>query len=117
MGWSIGYDEKWKRDIGYGVSCVCDHPYCNKIIDRGLSYVCGSEPYGGEHGCGLYFCTEHKEANEIEGQFVELCSHCNDGDVTEFKPKPDTQEWRDWKRTDDSWAQWREENPKLAAAL
>jgi hypothetical protein len=44
MGWSIGYDENWKRDIGYGVPAVCDHPKCNKIINRGLSYVCGGEP-------------------------------------------------------------------------
>ena len=60
MGWSIGYDEKWARDIGYGVPAVCDHPDCDARIDRGLSYVCcNQEPRGGE-GCGLYFCEKHK---------------------------------------------------------
>ena len=28
MGWSIGYDEKWQRDIGYGVPAICDYPGC-----------------------------------------------------------------------------------------
>ncbi|HEV7521417.1 MAG TPA: hypothetical protein VGP89_09990, partial [Candidatus Angelobacter sp.] len=59
MGWSLGFDSNWQRDIGYGVPAYCDHPKCNKKIDRGLSYVCGGEPYGGELGCGLYFCSEH----------------------------------------------------------
>lgn len=59
MGWSIGYDSKWKRDIGYGVPASCDYPGCDAEIDRGLSYVCGGEPYGGEVGCGLYFCAAH----------------------------------------------------------
>src|SRR5690606_23075125 len=53
MGWAVGYDSNWNRDIGYGVPTTCDHPGCNEKIDRGLSYVCGDEPYGGEHGCGL----------------------------------------------------------------
>lgn len=54
MGWSIGYDERWKRDIGYGVPATCDHPGCEEKIDRGLSCVCANQqPYGGEHGCGL----------------------------------------------------------------
>jgi hypothetical protein len=48
MGWSIGYDSKWKRDIGYGVPAPCDLPGCDKEIDRGLAFVCGTEPYGGE---------------------------------------------------------------------
>jgi len=51
MGWSIGYDEDWKRDIGYGVPSICDHPDCNKEINRGMNYVCGGQAYGGEDGC------------------------------------------------------------------
>ena len=35
MGWSLGYDGRWKRDIGYGVPAVCDFPGCNEEIDRG----------------------------------------------------------------------------------
>ncbi len=53
MGWSIGSDGD--RDIGYGVPAECDHPDCTAEIDRGLSYVCGGDPYGGEYGCGLFF--------------------------------------------------------------
>lgn len=55
MGWSIGYDNNWKRDIGYGVPATCDHPDCNEEIDRGLAYVCGNEPRGGEDGGNNYW--------------------------------------------------------------
>lgn len=59
MGWSYGFDSNWDRPIGYSVVAWCDHPACFQVIDRGLYYVCGGEPYGGEHGCGLFFCSEH----------------------------------------------------------
>ena len=36
MSWSIGYDDNWDRDIGYGVPAYCDHPGCNEEIDRGF---------------------------------------------------------------------------------
>lgn len=113
MGWSIGYDEKWKRDIGYGVPAVCDHPDCNKSIDRGLSYVCGSEPYGGDHGCGLYFCTDHLYWGQND---PNMCERCCD-EKRPYKPKPDTKEWIDWKLTDESWKQWRDENPEEVKKL
>ena len=51
MGWEIGYDDNWERDIGYGVPAECDHPDC-QVIDRGLSYVCGGEPYGASMAVG-----------------------------------------------------------------
>lgn len=104
MSWQIGYDQKWKRDIGYGVPAVCDHPGCNNQIDRGLSYVCSnSEPYGGD-GCGLYFCSLHIM---VGGE----CDRCRKGKPP-FNPKPDIAEWIRFKLTDDSWAKWREENPE-----
>ncbi len=114
MSWSIGFDEKWNRDIGYGVPAICDHLDCNKEIDRGLSYVCGNgEPYGGDEGCGLYFCEEHGG-----GKFCERCKlFFKDGvfneyqDVDFFQPKPDTQEWIDHKNTHESWKEWRKECP------
>jgi hypothetical protein len=56
MSWAVGFDSNWKRDIGYGVPATCDRPGCGTGIDRGLAYVCGGQPYGGEEGCGLYFC-------------------------------------------------------------
>jgi hypothetical protein len=43
MGWSLGYDTTWNRDIGYGVPAYCDHPDCHKKIHRGIAYVCGEE--------------------------------------------------------------------------
>ena len=110
MSWAIGYDDNWKRDIGYGVPAICDHPDCNEVIDRGLGHVCGDEPYGGENGCGLYFCEEHEVGEK------QQCERCAEG-KDPFQPKPDTQEWKNWKLTHESWAQWRRENPKEAAAL
>lgn len=104
MGWSIGYDANWGRDIGYGVPATCDHPDCNEKIDRGLAHVCGGEPYGGDEGCGLYFCGVHL------GCVGQLCQRCTDGRKP-FLAKPDHPEWIDWKLTDESWAEWRAENP------
>lgn len=98
MGWSIGFDAHWQRDIGYGVPAWCDHPRCDAAIDRGLSYVCGGEPYGGEKGCGLYFCGTHGGG--------QLCSRCCNRKPP-FAAKPDHPEWLHHKATDSSWAQWR----------
>lgn len=120
MGWSIGFDTHWNRDIGYGVPCTCDHPDCNKLIDRGLSYVCGGEPYGGSNGCGLYFCAEHLyyapvldegEEETDDSEYRQCCDSCRDN-LQFYKPKPDLPVWIRHKLTDPSWAEWRAENPK-----
>jgi hypothetical protein len=103
MGWSIGYDSNWQRDIGYGVPAVCDHPKCTEDIDRGLYYVCGGEPYGGEKGCGLYFCGNHLRMGP---GMVQLCIRCFHRKPP-FDAKPDTAEWLQHKATDESWAKWR----------
>ena len=118
MGWSIGYDNNWQRDIGYGVPCTCDYPKCNKKIDRGLSYVCGSEPYGGECGCGLYFCEEHMETRKPHNsdRNVSLCPRCY-AYKPPYKAKPDCKEWINWKLKDKSWATWRKENPEEVKKL
>ena len=108
MGWSIGYDSNRKRDIGYGVPCTCDHPDCKKRIDRGLAYVCGGEPYGGEGGCGLYFCTEHLFLG-VDGKDGQVCERCAKGEAP-FEPKPDVRAWLEHKLHDPSWKQWRDEN-------
>jgi hypothetical protein len=108
MSWSIGYDDNWKRDIGYGVPATCDHPGCGAEINRGLSYVCGGDPYGGEHGCGLYFCASHLWYALRDGAFVQLCERCNEGGEP-FTPTADTQEWVSHKLTDPSWEAWRQE--------
>jgi len=98
MGWSIGYDSMWQRDIGYGVPAFCDHPDCDAEIDRGLSFVCGGQPYGGDKGCGLYFCQRHGGGS--------LCERCEDNKGP-FKPKPEHPDWLHHKATDESWAEWR----------
>lgn len=112
MGWSIGFDSKWNRDIGYGVLAICDHPGCGEAIDRGLAFVCGGEPYGGEHGCGLYFCGQHL----LMGEQLPQCERCMAGQPP-FDPTPDTAEWLEWKLTDESWAQWRDEHPEDVARV
>lgn len=117
MSWSYGYDEKWKRDIGYGVPATCDHVSCGRHIDRGLGHVCGSDPYGGDYGCGLYFCEEHLylDTSGRTGPFgdrsIFLCSRCRVKDVP-HEPTPDTREWMEHKMTDVSWADWRKEKPE-----
>lgn len=114
MGWAVGYDSNWKRDIGYGVPAICDHPKCNARIDRGLGYVCGAEPYGGDMGCGLFFCAKHEVGP------YQRCPKCARYDKKPYKPKPDMRRWLVWKLKHDSWKQWRDENPgevKEIAAL
>lgn len=101
MGWSIGYDSNWKRDVGYGVPAYCDQPGCQKEIDRGLAYVCGGQAFGGDDGCGLYFC-------EVHGGGY-LCARCS-AFRESYEPKPDHPDWIRHKMTDPSWEEWRKEN-------
>lgn len=109
MGWSIGWDSNWRRDIGYGVPARCDHPGCMEKIDRGLSYVCGNAPYGGDEGCGLYFCGKHSSGP------AQLCHRCRSGQ-TPFHPKPDLSVWLRHKLNDETWKTWRLENPSEVEA-
>jgi hypothetical protein len=113
MGWSIGYDNNWKRDVGYGVPCLCDHPDCLEEIDRGLSHVCGGDVYGGSSGCGLFFCGRHLF---MHVRLPQLCERCSKRRLP-FQPKPDIAEWIRWKLDDESWAQWRAENPEHVAVM
>lgn len=114
MGWSIGYDSNWNRDVGYGVPAQCDHPGCKAEIDRGLSFVCGGEPYGGEYGCGLFVCGEHQNANN---HCLQLCRHCADRRRRRLQPSADHPDWMRWKLTDESWQRWRDDNPKEVEKL
>jgi hypothetical protein len=112
MGWQLGFDSNWNRDIGYGVPAYCDHPGCTKTIDRGLSYVCGGEPYGGEKGCGLFFCGKHRDmySKRVNGKIeaVELCDRCGHNKKP-YKPKPEHPDWIKFKMTDPSWKEWRKQ--------
>lgn len=118
MGWSIGYDGNWDRDIGYSVPAECDHPKCHEEIDRGLSYVCGGEPYGGEYGCGLYFCVHHFDYRKPRkaADTVQLCPRCF-AYKKPFKPKPDIAEWIEHKLNHESWQEWRDENPQIVEEM
>jgi len=113
VGWAVGYDENWKRDVGYGVPAICDHPGCGEEINRGLGYVCGDQPFGGEHGCGLFFCSKHRhhrlvDPDDDDGDVAMFCERCPGGEP--FEPTPDTDEWTHHKMTDPSWAEWRAVN-------
>jgi hypothetical protein len=109
MSWAVGYDTTWDRWIGYGVPAQCDYPGCEARIDRGLGYVCGAEPYGGEDGCGLYFCGEH-------GGGSPDCDHAFKDDPW-YRPSPDSREWLTHQLTDESWAEWRAENSEWVADI
>jgi len=132
MGWSLGYDGNWQRDVGYGVPAYCDHPKCKRKINRGLAFVCGGEPYGGESGCGLYFCEKHlhyttrndENGEEDSPQLCEICIYnfeLDDANWQQFKkcfePKPDHKQWIRWKLKDASWAEWRENHPTLVEEM
>lgn len=104
MGYAVGCDNENQRDVGYGVPATCEHPDCNEQIDRGMGYACGGGFPG--DGCGRYFCGAH-------GGGVE-CSRCAGG-KSPFPLKPDSHEWLQHKLTDESWADWREANPRLVA--
>lgn len=113
MSWSIGYDRNWNRDIGYGVPAQCDHPDCTVEIHRGLAYTCGGDPYGGEHGCGLHFCSAHLL---YAAEPVQQCDRCVAGEEA-YEPSTDVPEWLRWKLSDESWAAWRSENPDAVHAM
>jgi hypothetical protein len=112
MSWAVGFDSDWGRDIGYGVPATCDHPGCGAEIDRGLSYVCGGQPYGGEHGCGLYFCAAHLRYAGSRRDHPQLCHHCYRNDGQTFTPTPERPEWMRHKLEDESWEAWRQANPE-----
>ena len=113
MGWSIGWDETWGRDIGYGVPAYCDQPGCDKEIHRGLSYVCGGDAYGGDRGCGLFFCSDH--LHHAERLPMQLCHRCLPRRKAPYTPKPEHPTWMRHVLKDKSWAQWRKENPDKVA--
>lgn len=123
MGWSIGYDGNWKRDVGYGVPAICDQPGCGEEIDRGLGCVCGGDPYGGDHGCGLFFCGRHlfragRRGSDRRIHYPQLCERCaKRSKKGPFPPTPDTLVWLRHKLTDPSWGPWRAENPDQVIAM
>ena len=94
MGWgNCGTDSKG-RPIGYVFEATCDHPECDKKIDRGLAFACG-----GMHGeeaclsdapvCEGYFCSDHlRIAYHFNGKGDQICVGC----LEKIKANP---EWRE----------------------
>lgn len=81
MGWSYGVDKNG-REIGYSVEDICNHPECNRQIDRGLSYRCGGvHSLHKDYGCEGYFCWKHL----YFGKEDQLCKACQ-------KLEPDDEE-------------------------
>lgn len=115
MGYAV-YEDRTARDrgverwAGYGVPATCDTSGCEVEINRGMGYQCWGEEAEagrlGEHtsdgcmGCGNFFCEGHRF-----------------GDHRAVAPKPDTAEWERHMLTDESWEQWREENPARFAGM
>ena len=90
MGWMHCGEDSKGRDIGYGVSAVCDHPDCSKPIDRGLGHACGGM-HGDQEGCEKYYSDEHLThhlANHLTGSIYggRVCGQCHADFVEENGP-------------------------------
>ena len=80
MGWGNCGTDSEDRPIGYNFEAICDHPECNKEIDRGLSYACGDMHGTTEAGCEKYFCEDHRNnyvrITEDEADVELICDQC-----------------------------------------
>ena len=89
MGWSIGYDNTWNRDIGYGVPATCDHLGCAAEIDRsdqfpmdlwkkmgelGLLGITVSEEYGGANMGYLAHIVAMEEISRASASVRPVCA-------------------------------------------
>ena len=89
MGWGNCGTDSSGRPIGYAVEATCDAENCNRRIDRGLSYVCGSMHGGWTHGCGRYFCASHLLSGFDAGDhFEQLCAECAEAYFKANPPDP-----------------------------
>ena len=128
MGYGV-YDIGYGRFGGWEVPAICEHPDCNKEIDRGISYACGGEPRS-DPGCDKYFCEKHlissdclahideDECEKYSGdcEYQDLCERCIKDEV-EFDYKPEHPEWIKQILTHESWERWRKENPEEVKKL
>lgn len=122
MGYAVYQDPNTKRWAGYGVPAPCDMPGCEAEIDRGMAWKCETvhgykyllngvevgpdeewdeEIEREEEGCQLFFCAVHEEHRLHQ----------------DAQPKGDSLEWEAHMLADESWEQWRTENPKEVAAM
>jgi hypothetical protein len=117
MGYSVyQVGHRWG---GYGVPATCEHPDCNKEIDRGIAFACGGEPFS-EHGCDRYFCYKHLIYHQFNmgggRECVQVCERCAKR-KSPFPYKPERPEWIKHLLTDDSWEEWRKQNPDAVKEL
>lgn len=80
MGWANCGTDSRGRLIGYAHEATCDHPECDKQIDRGLSYACGDMHGEADFYCEKYFCEAHR-SNLVEPAWyarhpVSICDAC-----------------------------------------
>ena len=79
MGWANCGTDSEGRPIGYAFEAVCDHPGCERKIDRGLGYACGDMHGGDEYSCEKYFCEQHLCIVQTpDGRYISLCGECYD---------------------------------------
>lgn len=122
-----------RRWGGYGVPAYCEYPSCKKVIDRGMSYACGGEPFS-EYGCDRYFCEKHRtyvgfkdngelypdyicdHEDDCECTFKEVCERCATGEAS-FPYKPEHPKWVKHILKDENWEEWRKNNPEKVAEL
>lgn len=117
MGYGV-YEDSDARDYGverwagHMVPAECDMPDCREEIERDLDSKCEQHPADADliaegetdpemiaRGCGMFFCSTHLGATAgYEG----------------IKPKPDSLVWMRHQLTDESWADWRAQNPATA---
>lgn len=124
--WDGGY-----RFCGYGVPSYCEHPDCNEEIDRGMAFACGGAP-DAEGSCNRYFCEKHRQgcfyidpegmhADDVkEGDdeddyefFTGFCERCATDKDTPFPHKDEHPVWLNHVLSDESWEEWREEEPEM----
>lgn len=124
MGYAIY--EVGQRWGGYGVPSYCEFPSCKKVIDRGMSFACGGEPFS-EMGCDRYFCSKHlnyvfwkrdgsdekcDHEEDCDCESFPVCKRCADGQIS-FPYKQEHSKWMKHLLKDESWEQWRKENPEI----
>ena len=93
----MGYQVYWAngRWQGYGVPAYCDYPGCKEEIDRGIGYKHQDDD---ESPPLVFCCTKHK--------YQDLPDY--------FEPEEkENPEWINHLLTDDSWEEWRIENPEI----
>lgn len=128
----MGYQvyEVGHRWGGYGVPTYCEFPSCKRVIDRGMAYACGGEPFS-ELGCDRYFCAKHlfftgfkcdgsdercDHEDDCDCKYTQVCRRCSKGKPP-FSYKPEHPKWIKHILKDESWEEWRKENSQEVEEL